>query len=325
MSEPVLASSSLTHDVKYGLRLSSVKFHNKQWGVFEFKPSERGYVIGLYGAIITCTVSRIINKVRETITCDRKPGLEISFSDHCVSSLEEILENLPSVLLWYKRALNFEDKVTMTGKERDGLTQKTIAFSRNFFSGLNIPIIAETFLRRSSRRILYYECLESAIELRRLFCGYKVLCPNLSLTERDRKFLRISSIASGICADRLDCGAYALLKRRVQNAIGWILSAIEGMPHKDSLEFYNNDGLSLLKNWGYCSVDNPTRKDLVVYLLNSNGKIKITHVGIYLGEGFVESKPGNIDPGIYCHRIGDVPLYYGLIVVFFRENKRITI
>ncbi len=323
VSKPVLAASSLAHDVEYGLQLSSIEFHNKRWEIYEFKPSDKGYIIGLYGAIITCTVDRIINEVGRPTHCE-EIAQDGSYADHYITSLNEVLKDLPQVFLWYGNALQFEDKFNLTDERRVELTEKTIAFSRHFFSGLNIPVSEETFFRRRYHRLLSHSCLKGAIDLRRLFCSYETLSEKFILTDMDKKFLCFP-IDECVYATNLDCAAYSLLKNRVKPAKGWILSAIEGMSHEDSLEFYNNDGLSLLRSWNYCSVVNPTRKDLVVYLLNSNGKIKITHVGIYLGEGLVESKPGNIDPGIYRHRIEVVPPYYGATIIFFRRIIRKTI
>lgn len=66
-------------------------------------------------------------------------------------------------------------------------------------------------------------------------------------------------------------------------------------------------------------IDIPEPQDLVLYY-NSISK-EITHTGIYIGEGKVESKPGARETNILIHHVFDLLSFYGTHVFFMRRNK----
>lgn len=73
---------------------------------------------------------------------------------------------------------------------------------------------------------------------------------------------------------------------------------------------------ALMKQWGYVSVKDPQPGDLVMFLGKED--LEPTHLGIYRGNGKVESKWWNTIPVPFLHKVEDTPSAYGACVVFYR-------
>lgn len=99
----------------------------------------------------------------------------------------------------------------------------------------------------------------------------------------------------------LSCFQYALLKVQENRII--------------ELNDSNNAGfLNKLQEWGYENVKAPRKGDLVLYMQDEVP----SHLGVYLGDGWVESKPGNKARYAFKHRLLHTWKEYGNQYAFFR-------
>ena len=105
----------------------------------------------------------------------------------------------------------------------------------------------------------------------------------------------------------LSCFAYALLETGETRAKDLIFTK------KGSFTKL----LDVLHKWGYVSVSNPTKGDLVVYL---NVKDELKHMGVFVEDQKVHSKLGNFTATPFTHRILDVSLSYGNKVLFLHKT-----
>ncbi len=105
----------------------------------------------------------------------------------------------------------------------------------------------------------------------------------------------------------ISCFAYALLEAGETRAKDLIFT------NKGSF----TNLLNVLHTWGYVSVANPTKGDLVAYL---DAKDVLQHMGVYLADQKVHSKLGNLTTHPFTHRVLDVSLTYGNKVVFLHKT-----
>ena len=82
------------------------------------------------------------------------------------------------------------------------------------------------------------------------------------------------------------------------------------------IEFWRNAEV-FLRSSGYMTVDEPQEGDVVAYRDKEKPQ-SIEHFGVYVGEGRVISKPGQIGH-VYEHEIWQIPEGYGNEVIFFRK------
>jgi hypothetical protein len=105
---------------------------------------------------------------------------------------------------------------------------------------------------------------------------------------------------------RMSCADYIFIKKRDILAI----------------EFFKQGkkaDLNTLKDWGYVIVLHPDENDLVLYV--GDDHLTIQHYGLYTHNGLVESKWGNANSAAFKHRVFDVPVTYGMNVIFMRKSS----
>lgn len=80
---------------------------------------------------------------------------------------------------------------------------------------------------------------------------------------------------------------------------------------------HDNEMLSgQLRDWRYKETDDPQVGDLVLF---KRGDLA-THLGVFRGNGLVESKWGNHCPFVYIHSIEAAPREYGKTVIYFHKK-----
>jgi hypothetical protein len=141
--------------------------------------------------------------------------------------------------------------------------------------------------------------------------GVKVAEERIAFTEKTLKEFGIQE-RSWITQnpERMSCVQFALFKSgdvRMKSIIFKALTDLKQDPIKKLPR--------LLKAFKYESVSAPRKGDLVVYYANDEEQ----HVGVYLGEGMVESKLGIRSPVSHTHRLFDVQHNYGNTIAFFRR------
>ena len=110
----------------------------------------------------------------------------------------------------------------------------------------------------------------------------------------------------------MPCFAYALLY------VGE-LEAKDCIFKKEAMGVFY-DLFNLLTRLNYYSVPNPDKGDLVVYIADN----KAQHMGVFIGDQLVHSKPGHQAHYSYNHKIFDVFPNYGWHVIFFRKGPDLS-
>jgi len=108
-----------------------------------------------------------------------------------------------------------------------------------------------------------------------------------------------------VAPEELSCFDYAFFQIGEARALG--------------RDYSNEEAPSVLSEWGYIPTKTPNPGDLVLYLDDDAP----THLGVYKGNGVVESKWGNNNPMAYIHKMTDAPPSYGNKVVFYRPPAKI--
>ncbi len=130
----------------------------------------------------------------------------------------------------------------------------------------------------------------------------------VSFTRKDFETFKIEPNEAKADPTRLPCLAYALLLTGEVRA-------------KEMIFIHEGDDQSLrgifplLERWQYTNVTEPKPNDLVVYLNQKDG---VEHVGVYVGDGKVQSKIGFMNPHSHTHRIFDLNESKAL---FFRKME----
>jgi len=109
----------------------------------------------------------------------------------------------------------------------------------------------------------------------------------------------------------LPCFDYALLEVKERGVREQIFIPIGNRSFKEVID-------ERLQRWGYEVKDSPEEGDFVIYCDQKN----YTHMGVYLNNGFVKSKPGNACDHAIIHNIHEISHYYGNQVLFFRKNPQ---
>jgi len=153
----------------------------------------------------------------------------------------------------------------------------------------------------------------------RAFCFEKLKCLRIEIpdefTKEDLKLLdmKVEEVKSwrfstpSFAPKKLACHHYALLKANDKGVLEYIFAVFED----DKLKFFE-----YLQRWGYRTVTELVKGDLVCYLNNGC----LMHTGIYRGDNMVESKIGSQATEAYLH-----PLHLGWNVdgtqlVYFRKT-----
>jgi len=106
------------------------------------------------------------------------------------------------------------------------------------------------------------------------------------------------------------CFEFTLLEARERGVREQLFTPL----HKDaSIKIIMEERLS---RWGYEIVDLPKAGDLVLYFNEKD----LTHMGLYLKNGHVKSKPGNISTFFIVHEARSLCPEYGSIIVYCRKN-----
>jgi len=112
-----------------------------------------------------------------------------------------------------------------------------------------------------------------------------------------------------LCKINLSCFDYALLEIKERGVREQIFTPIGDRLYKEVID-------ERMQRWGYEVKESPKEGDLVIYF---NGKT-YTHMGIYIKDGFVRSKPGNASNYVITHQIHEAFERYGDQVIFYRKN-----
>lgn len=143
-------------------------------------------------------------------------------------------------------------------------------------------------------------------------CGFgEKVSEELLFSEEDRSYWNGAFDLNAFDPKKISCLAYALCKVRDPDAADYIFRQKVDGSFEESL-----------KNLGYREVKDPDVGDIILYYNDRpelRSENKICHVGVYKGNGIVESKFGINYPFVRRHEIFDSPINYGNKIDFYRK------
>lgn len=286
------------------------KINGTRTSVWSFRISESSYETHLIETLMIRllngfgeslqSVSQIDPKITITFPVDE---IQIRIETH-IKTIQEQLELAPSAEL--KPMLNFD-----WDKSLPHMIQKVQRSAAQWFERNYDDIFHDKKALKTSPEAFSMRKLELRAQLFGYYltqCGFIQSEEPVEFSEQDCKTFDIRNRECLRHPQAMSCFEFALMKAKETRA-------------KDAI-FYEKDlPLSLehfyigLTQWGYQQVDTPETGDLVLYLTEAG----ITHAGVYLFSGKVESKFGFKMIYSYQHALTEIPLIYGHSLIFMHK------